>query len=143
MGGLGRVRGMVARGAAVVVVGLLSGGCASMDRDEATWLALHSMDVAQTLNAASDPCYEETAWLTSRLIGNQPSDAEVLAWGVGTAVAHAWIGRVLEEQGAPRWVQKAWDVTTISYTTYTISQNHADGVRPFGDNQPVDGCYRS
>jgi len=70
---------------AVAACVLLLSGCQSMGRDEMTWQMLHAMDVAQTLNAASDPCYKEDAWLTKRLIGEQPSDSEVLAWGVGTA----------------------------------------------------------
>ena len=124
-----------------VSVGL--GGCQSMDRQELTWQALHAIDVAQTLNAASDPCYEEKAWLTQRLIGAQPSDAEVIAWGVGTAVFHAWISNTLEERGAPQWVQKLWELGTLGQTTYAIGTNHQEGVRPFGKNRDVPGCQRS
>ncbi len=119
------------------------GGCASLDRQELTWQALHAVDVAQTLNAASDPCYKEDAWLTSRLIGSQPNDAEVLAWGVGTAVLHAWISSALEERGAPVWVQRVWDLGTLGHTTYAVVSNHSEGVRPFGSNREVDGCLRS
>lgn len=117
------------------------GGCASMDRQELTWQAMHAVDVAQTLNAASDPCYKEDAWLTSRLIGAQPSDGEVIAWGVGTAVFHAWVSRSLETRGAPVWVQMAWDLGTLGHTTYAVGTNHSEGVRPFGSNRDVEGCY--
>lgn len=122
----------------------LLGGCEtlhSMDQQEMTWQAMHAIDVAQTLNAASDPCYKEKAWLTSRLIGAQPSDAEVLAWGVATAVVHAWVSHTLRESDAPRWVQKVWDFGTLGHTTYAISNNHEAGVRPFGSNKAVPGCY--
>ncbi len=119
------------------------GGCQSMDSDELTWQTLHAMDVAQTLNAARDPCYEEQAWLTKRLIGEQPSDASVIAWGVGTSVAHAWISGALEDRGAPVWVQKLWELGTLGHTTYAIGSNHEAGVRPFGSNRDVAGCYRS
>jgi hypothetical protein len=123
---------------------LLLGGCEtihSMDGQEMTWQAMHAIDVAQTLNAASDPCYKEKAWLTSRLIGAQPSDAEVLAWGVATAVVHAWVSHTLRERDAPRWVRTAWDFGTLGHTTYAISNNHDAGVRPFGSNKAVPGCY--
>jgi hypothetical protein len=115
-------------------------GCQSMDRQEMTWQALHAVDVAQTLNAASDPCYKENAWLTKRLIGEQPGDGEVIAWGVGTAVFHAWISSALEERGAPVWVQKVWELGTLGHTSYAIGSNYQNGVRVFGDNKSVPGC---
>ncbi|MEQ9005182.1 MAG: hypothetical protein RIE74_16610 [Pseudomonadales bacterium] len=124
----------------LAVLGLL-GGCQTMDNQELAWQALHAVDVAQTLNAAGDPCYREEAWLTKRLIGEQPNDAEVVAWGVATAVVHAWVSYNLEEHGAPRWLQKVWDLGTLGHTTYAIISNHDAGVRPFGDNRPVAGCY--
>jgi len=119
------------------------GGCQSieMDRQELTWQTMHALDVAQTLNAASDPCYKENAWLTKRMIGEQPSDAEVLAWGVGTAVFHAWVSNSLESRGAPIWVQKLWELGTLGHTSYAVGSNHQNGVRPFGDNREVAGCY--
>lgn len=119
------------------------GGCQSLDREELTWQTLHAMDVAQTLNAADDPCYKENAWLTKRMIGEQPRDGEVLAWGVGTAVMHAWVSNSLERRGAPVWVQKVWELGTLGHTSYAIGSNHQAGVRPFGDNREVPGCYRS
>ena len=129
--------------AAVLACLWLLGGCQSlqMDREEMTWQALHAMDVAQTLNAASDPCYKENAWLTKRLIGEQPSDAEVVAWGVGTAVFHAWVSNALDDRGAPVWVQKLWELGTLGHTTYAVGSNHENGVRPFGSNRAVEGCY--
>lgn len=117
------------------------GGCQSMDRQELTWQTMHALDFAQTLNAAGDPCYKEDAWLTKRLIGSQPSDAEVVAWGVGTAVFHAWISNALEARGAPVWVQKLWELGTLGHTTYAVGTNHEAGVRPFGSNRAVEGCY--
>lgn len=118
------------------------GGCQSMGREELTWQALHAIDVAQTLNAARDPCYQEEAWLTAQLIGAQPSDGEVIAWGLGTAVFHAWISNTLEHRGAPVWVRKLWELGTLGHTSYAIGTNHQEGVRPFGKNRPVPGCYR-
>ena len=112
-----------------------------MDREELTWQALHAVDVAQTLNAASDPCYEEDAWLTQQIIGKQPSDAEVIAWGVGTAVVHMWIATELDRRDAPRWLQATWSQGTIGSTGYTIVDNHRNGVRPWGDNLDHDTCY--
>lgn len=130
--------------ALLVVAGLfLLGGCQSLElsREEVSWQALHAMDIAQTLSAADDPCYEEDAWLTQKLIGSQPSDAEVLAWGIGTAVGHALVSHSLEAMNAPGWLRKAWSYGTISYTGYTVASNYDEGVRAFGDNDDVAGCY--
>ncbi|MFW6093271.1 MAG: hypothetical protein ACODAC_04800 [Pseudomonadota bacterium] len=119
-----------------------AGGCQSLDRDELTWQTLHAMDVAQTLSAAGDPCYEEEAWLTRRIIGEQPSESEVLAWGIGTSLMHAWVSDALERRNAPGWLQKAWELGTLGHTTYAVGSNHEAGVRPFGRNREVPGCYR-
>jgi hypothetical protein len=123
---------------------LLAGGCQSMrmDQEELTWQALHAVDVAQTLNAANDPCYREEDWLTKRMIGEQPSDGSVLLWGVGTAVLHKVVGDYLDRRDAPGWVQKMWDYGSISHKGLTVMSNHSNGVRPWGDNQFVRGCSR-
>lgn len=116
-------------------------GCQSVDRAELTWQTLHAVDVAQTLNAASDPCYKENAWLTKRIIGEQPSDAEVMAWGIGTAILHRWIANELERRDAPRWLQASWSIGTIGSTAYAVVDNHHNGVRPWGDNLDHENCY--
>jgi hypothetical protein len=115
-------------------------GCQSMSRQEFAWQALHAVDVAQTLEAARDPCYQESAWVTRQLIGRQPSDGAVLAWGAGTAVLHAWISSELESRGAPAWVQMVWDLGTLGQTAYAVGSNHTTGVRVLGRNQDVPGC---
>jgi hypothetical protein len=125
----------------VVVFGLLAGGCQSTDKREMTWQALHAIDVSQTLNAASDPCYKEASFITKRLIGEQPSDAEVMVWGIAMAVTHMWVSNQLEQRDAPRWVQAVWDLGTIGHTGYAVVNNHRNGVRPWGDNKSYDGCY--
>lgn len=131
------------RASAVLFCIIWLSACQSMDRQEKTWQVLHAIDVAQTLNAASDPCYKENAWLTKRLIGEQPSDGEVIAWGVGTSLIHAWVSNALEDRGAPIWVQKVWELGTLGHTSYAVGSNHRNGVRPFGDNKDVPGCYRT
>ena len=69
-------------------------------------------------------------------------EGEVVAWGVGTSIAHWWIAKSLERHGAPMWLQRGWDIFTIGHTGYTIVNNHEVGVRPWGDNKTFDGCQR-
>jgi hypothetical protein len=113
-------------------------GCANLDRREVTWQVLHAVDVAQTLNAAGDPCYRESNWATRRLIGSQPSDAEVIAWGAGSALLHWAVTEWLRARDAPTWVQRTWGVVTIGAAAYTVAHNHREGIRPWGDN--TGGC---
>ncbi len=129
-------------GASLLAIGLLLGGCQSMDKREMAWQTLHAIDVAQTLNAASDPCYMEVSWVTKRLIGEQPSDAEVMVWGIAMAMGHMWISNRLEERDAPKWVQAFWDFGTIGHTGYAVVNNHRNGVRPWGDNVTHSTCHR-
>ena len=42
---------------------------------------------------------------------------------------------------APIWVQKLWELGTLGHTTYAVGSNHENGVRPFGSNRAVEGCY--
>lgn len=122
---------------------LLAAGCQSLDLsgEEIAWQTLHVVDVAQTVSAAQDPCYVEDAYVTRRLIGSQPSTGEVLLWGAGMAVGHAWVSGFLERRDAPSWMQKAWSYATLTGTGVAIATNHAEGVRVFGDNRSVEGCY--
>jgi len=123
----------------------LSAGCQSLElsSEEIAWQTLHAVDIAQTLSASQDPCYVEDAYVTRQLIGSQPNAGEVLLWGAGMAVGHAWISGLLEDRNAPRWVQKTWSYATITGTGLAIATNHAEGVRVFGSNKPVDGCYET
>ncbi len=124
---------------------VLSAGCQSLEfsADEITWQSLHAIDIAQTLSAAQDPCYVEDAYVTRKLIGEQPSQGEVLLWGAGMAVGHVWVSNLLERHDAPKWVRKTWSYATITGTGLAIATNHAEGVRVFGDNKDVDGCYET
>ncbi|TDJ30338.1 MAG: hypothetical protein E2O59_02720, partial [Gammaproteobacteria bacterium] len=57
-----------ARVPVALLLALFASCCLTLDRNELTWQTLHAVDVAQTLNAANDPCYIEKAWLTQRMI---------------------------------------------------------------------------
>jgi len=121
------------------------GGCQSLDfsAEEIAWQTLHAVDVAQTLSASKDPCYVEDAFITRQIIGEQPSSTEVVLWGAGMAVGHAWVSQLLVNQDAPRWLQKTWSYATITGTGLAITTNRNEGIRLFGDNKQVNGCYAS
>ena len=111
-----------------------------MTPEEKTFQTLHAIDFLQTYNATDDSCYFEADPITQRLIGRDPSPGEVVLWGVGVAVLHHWVSREMRENGVPKWAQTTFDLLTIGGTGYTVASNHENGVRMFGDNQPVPGC---
>jgi hypothetical protein len=129
----------------LVAASFFSAGCQTFElsNEELAWQTLHAVDIAQTLSAAQDPCYVEDAYLTRKLIGQQPGTGEVLLWGAGVAVGHAWVSNLLERNRAPGWVQKTWSYATITSTGIAIASNHAEGVRVFGGNESVDGCFET
>lgn len=129
----------------LVAGSVLFAGCQSLElsNEEIAWQTLHAIDIAQTVSAAQDPCYVEDAYVTRRLIGSQPSTGEVLLWGAGMAAGHAFVTNMLEQHHAPGWVQKTWSFATITGTGIAIATNHSEGVRVFGGNESVDGCFES
>ena len=117
-------------------------GCQSLDSAEVTWQSLHMIDFAQTYNAIDDPCYVETNFFTQRLIGEHPTETQVMAWGIGTAVTHWFVAEMLDYYDAPIWLGLAWDLGTIGQTGYTVAQNRDAGVRMWGENETFEGCTR-
>lgn len=115
-------------------------GCSAVQREEIAWQTLHAVDVAQTLKIAGDDCYQESGFITRDIIGNNPNRQQVMGWAIGTAAAHAAVTFLLEKAEAPRWVRKGWQITTISATAHAVVNNHNEGLRVFGDNEPVKGC---
>lgn len=119
----------------VVLSSLVLSGCALVPENnlDRTWQALHIIDAAQTMSLNSDPCLEEINPMTRTLIGKEPSDEEVIAWYIGTAVGHYFIGQALDRW----WNEKAgntWRAITVGAVGYTVVNNHQLGMRPFGNN---------
>jgi hypothetical protein len=122
----------------LLILTIAMAGCQSMNefqRRELAWQSLHAVDIAQTMKAAHDPCYVEQAWLTQKLIGEQPSDGEVLAWGIGSAALHYVVSKTLEQTNAPAWIQKVWSYGSISYAGFTVADNYSNGIRLTKDNK--------
>ena len=110
---------------------LVLAGCQGVPKAEIAWQALHAVDVAQTVQIARSSCYQESDELTARIIGEDPSTGEALAWGVGLAGVHYGVTRWLESIEAPRWVQGTWQALTIGNTAYFIKQNNDQGIKPW------------
>lgn len=105
---------------------LLCAGCQTPG--EATWQAMHLVDGLQTLSIAKDPCFYEKDPITRRIIGRNPSEADVVIWWAGTAVAHAWVSRRLERRER---LYTIWQAVSLGSKGFTIGRNHSIGIRPF------------
>lgn len=115
-------------------------GCAVMGSDVASgraefvWQSVHAMDTMQTMHIAnSDGCYHEANPVTSRIIGQHPSDGEVAAVMLGYAMAHKVVTNQLHERNAPRWLIGTWHAITLGFAVKTVTENHRLGLRPFGN----------
>jgi hypothetical protein len=107
-------------------------GCQSLPPAEYAWQAVHAVDVAQTVQIARSPCFQESDAATAALIGEHPSTAGALAWGFGLAAIHAGVTVGLERIDAPRWVRASWQVLSVANTARFVKQNADQGIGPFG-----------
>jgi hypothetical protein len=108
---------------------LLVSGCSSLPPDEFIWQTAHAFDVAQTVQIAKNPeCYRETDPVTSRLIGEHPSQGGVYAWGIGTAALHAGVSALLEKYDAKPWVKGVWKAVSFTTVIYTVNNNFNEGL---------------
>lgn len=128
------VRASIALAAALALTGCTTlGGDAMSRRAEIAWQSMHALDTLQTMHIAnSGGCYREVNPVTSRIIGEHPSDAGVSAVMLGYAMLHKFATDQLNERGAPRWMIGTWHAVTLGFAVKTVTQNHQLGLRPLG-----------
>lgn len=127
----------------VVYLLLLLSGCSAMKPRTAGEWAFHTanaMDMLQTINHGSDPCYVETNHVTRSILGDNPGTGESIAFFLAVSAVHRAISWELQEQGVPNWVQRTWEAITFGPKAYVVYDNHQNGVRMFGDNETIEGC---
>jgi len=113
---------------------LLLCGCATWNSwtpetrfQETVWQLTHSVDVAQTVQAARDPnCYGEKNFL----IGPHPSVPTVIVSGLAISAGHwmftDWIERNFRDH---LWVQDLWFVTSTFVVGHAVANNWQIGLR--------------
>lgn len=118
---------------------LLLVGCNTIPNRELNWQGLHLIDVLQTSNAAgNDTCYEEVNPLTRGLIGAKPHKDKVYIWGVLWGLGHVIVTKAVDESKIPKWLKTTFHVLDFTGKGLTISSNHNDGIRVWGDNTPPE-----
>lgn len=125
-------------------------GCASLDRQDAVWIAGHLVDVGQTVTIArigghspTSPCVAvESNPVTRRLIGREPEVADVYKWGVAWAALRFGTFWAAEKLGASdRALKRAKSVANV-VTWGNAYQNHRKGVRAWSHNRYSCSAYR-
>jgi hypothetical protein len=109
------------------VLAWVSSGCAALrEPNEVAWQAMHVVDTLQTLQISRDSRYREaeSAWL----MGERPDETTVLAWSVGTALAHAGVTQLLLEYDYPK-LAKVWQFVTLNALCHTVEHNASIGIR--------------
>jgi hypothetical protein len=120
---------------AIALSASLLAGCSTMSAPEMTLHGLHAIDVAQTVQIARNPpCYYEADPITSRLIGEHPSERDVLIWGVASGVFMHYASKKADESGG--WKRAAWYAAAIVMTGRAVIGNHNIGLRVDGANCP-------
>jgi hypothetical protein len=124
-------------GTAVMFVALLMlcclGGCAAMpntwtkenQRLEAAYQVVHVVDLGQTLDIKNHPGLKENNWF----MGTHPSDGKIAVWYIGTAWGHAFVTSALENERAPRWLCRSWEVLTIGDALNNVRGNYQLGLK--------------
>lgn len=112
----------------LLAIAILSGCTALRQPEELAWQAIHTIDMAQTLDGSRDPCWHEANPITQRVIGRKPTTAGVIAYGIGTGALHALISSLLIDQGYER-AYAYWQMASFANSSLAVGMNHGAGVR--------------
>lgn len=105
---------------------------------------VHIVDTTQTLHIARTPeCYHEAHPMTQALVGDHPSEGEVVAVMAAYTLVNEsvsrWLKRRAQDPDASRWwgrASAAFAWSRLISSSYYVAQNHGRGLRPFGSG----GC---
>jgi len=91
---------------------------------EIAWQAMHVIDVMQTLEIQDHEHLEEVHM--RKVLGRNPDDDNVYAWGIAGAIAHYYLMKWIDENTN---YGKALRHIEVGYKFGTISNNHSIGLR--------------
>lgn len=120
-------------------------GCATLDKQDVTWLALHAVDVGQTVTIArngysdwegpGNGCWiEEKNPITAAWIGKDPDPAHVYRWGVGWAAIRFGVFWAAEKLGASEKAISRAKTFTNGVTFGNVVRNQHFEVRAWANN---------
>lgn len=105
-------------------------GCAAVSpetrAEEGVYLALLTVDAAQTANIAATPNVEERE--SSWIIGREPSRRSVYAYMGTVAVLHVAAGAFMDARDWPRWIRRTFEAVTIGDEAACVRGNYQLGI---------------
>jgi hypothetical protein len=110
---------------AIVALATLS-GCASIPKAEYVYQGLHAVDALQTVDIKHHPNFRET----NPIIGEHPSDGDILVYMAAEAALHLLITQQLEQHNAPKWAKVIWHSISIGWAGRQVIHNYDIGLRP-------------
>jgi hypothetical protein len=121
----------------VLAVCLALGGCAEWGTEtkveEGVFQVVSAVDTVQSLAIARNPDrLQESGWPTASVIGNHPTAAATVAWGVGRGLVHAFVTDQLVSCGANDTVLRIWQGVSIGAEANAVLQNHSIGIGYMG-----------
>lgn len=106
----------------------------SMNTDEKLYMAVHIVDVLQTLNHGKDPCYKENDYITKHLIGEQPSTTQIIGWGIAKGIVNHYGYQLIDNSNLPKWLKRTLKWTNTALHVNVINNNYQIGINLYGDN---------
>ncbi len=91
---------------------------------EIAWQAMHVVDVMQTLEIQDHPELKEG--MIHKIIGRQPDDDNVYAWGIGSAIGHYYLMRWIDKKTRHSKNIRRFE---LFLTVGVIAHNHEMGIR--------------
>lgn len=91
---------------------------------EIAWQVMHAVDVMQTLEIQDHPELKEG--VIHKIIGRQPDDDNVYAWGIASAIGHYYLYRWIDDN--TKWGKAARRVD-LFFTVGVVAHNHEMGIR--------------
>ena len=106
-------------------------GCAEIPREEYAYQGIHLVDTLQTIQIARSDCFSERDDRYAWAIGEHPSVAGAVAWGVALAAGHGLITVWMRDHDWPRWAQQSWQAISFGGAVYDVKNNFDQGIGPF------------
>jgi hypothetical protein len=101
--------------------------------DEKVYMAVHAIDILQTMQHGPNPCYGEVDPITRRLIGRDPSPGRVFVWGLARGALAHYEFQFINNSNLPKWLRTTlkWYNTAVRFEI--VENNYQLGLTLYGD----------
>ena len=121
---------------AITMVILFSGCTGNGERLPMREYAFHTLnliDAGQTMHVARSPeCWRESGVPTKYILGDHPNQSEVLPLFLVYSAVYHYANRWLDKRPKYRTFQRIYNVSMIGAKAWTVYNNNAKGLDPWG-----------